>query len=239
MSHLDLDEIVALDDRFFLWLGGIPRSPLLDLFVAWLIDARIVKFIPFLLVMCWLWFERSSRQQLARHVVIEAVFTGLAAIFVARALALTLPFRERPVASFDLHLQVPFEAGLRTWSSFPSDHAVMAFALAASLFRISWPIGLWAFFHAAVFVCFPRLYFGLHYPSDLVAGVLIGVALAWVVSLLPGRERVTSPLIGVERKHPEIFYPVGFFILFEIAEMFDSVRIVAVNVFRVLRRLLF
>ena len=116
--------IVALDDRVVVWLGQfVSKWPLFNLFVAWLIDARIVKFLPFVLVICWFWFERTPMQELRRKILLESVMTSLVAVFVARLLALTLPFRDRPVANPGLHLVIPLETGLRTWSSFPSDHA--------------------------------------------------------------------------------------------------------------------
>ena len=229
-----LSQIADLDGHFAVWLNHfVARWSLFDLLVKWVLDAHIIKFLPLVLVICWFWFDKSTRQPANRPVVLEAVLTGFGALFIARILAVALPFRDRPVANPDLHLAVPFDAGLRTWSSFPSDHAVMAFALAASLSRLSPAIGIWACFHAAVFICFPRLYFGLHYASDVIAGASIGMALAFATARLRGREVVTDFLLDLERKYPALFYVIGFFALFEISEMFDSVRVVVANAFRV------
>jgi len=114
----------------------------------------------------------------------------------------------------------------------------MAVALAASLFRISPRIGLWACFHAAVFICLPRLYFGLHYPSDLIGGGLIGITLVLATSQLQGRYAVTGFLLTIERKHPGMFYTIGFFVLYEMAEMFITFRVLANYIFHALRQLL-
>ena len=232
-------EIVVLDDRILIWLNQFMfRWPHLDMFLRWLLSANIVKFLPIVLVVCWLWFERTPKQAFNRQILVESLLTGFAALFIARFLALMLPFRERPFLTPELHFVTPIETGLlRTWSSFPSDHAVMAFALAASLFRISPRIGIWACFHAAVIICFPRLYFGFHYPSDLIGGGLIGITLVLAASRLQGRHAVTGFLLDVERKHPAMFYAIGFFALFEIAEMFDSIRDFAAHTFRVARQL--
>src|SRR5262249_14106632 len=123
-----LSWLEALDGRILVALNQLgSRWRLLDLFVAWVIDAHLVKFIPFLLAMCWLWFMRTPAQERNRRIVVEGVMTAFIAVLAARVLALALPFRERPIADPALHLLVPFDAGLRTWSSFPSDHAVVAF----------------------------------------------------------------------------------------------------------------
>jgi undecaprenyl-diphosphatase len=149
-----------------------------------------------------------------------------------------LPFRERPFENPDLNVVLSFVPDMRTWSSFPSDHAVMAFAIAASLFRLVPIIGLWAFFHAAVFISLPRLFLGLHYPSDVLAGALIGITLGVGIPRLPRLDAVTGALIDIEGKFPAPFYAIGFLTLFEIAEMFDSVRLLMVGVFRVIRQML-
>ena len=45
-------------------------------------------------------------------------------------------------------------------------------------------------------------------------------------------------MLRTEARVPALFYAAGFLVLFEIAEMFDSVRILVVNTFRVLHRLI-
>ncbi len=235
MSLGVFSEIANLDHQVFVWLNQfMSRGLLSDLFV-WLHDALIVRFFPLVLAVCWLWFEKSPKQEFNRQILLEGVLTGFAALVVGRSLALVLPFRDRPLADLDLHFAVPVDVQLRTWSSFPSDHAVLAFALAASLFRVSPKIGLWAFFHATMVICLPRLYFGLHYPSDLIGGALIGIMLAYTASRLPVRHAVTGLLLKVESARPAMFYAFGFLVLVEIAEMFQSMRSVAVEAFKVLR----
>ena len=119
-----------------------------DLFIAWLLKAHLPRFVPLILGMCWLWFKPHPAQPARREVLLEALITSVFALFVARALALLLPFRERPLGHLELGLTLPasLDTGLRTWSSFPSDHAVLAFVLAVSLWRISRPIGAWRSF---------------------------------------------------------------------------------------------
>ena len=72
-------------------------------------------------------------------------------------------------------------------SSFPSGHAMSATIvygtvayLAARLQKRRWARWLTMLFAAIVIalICFSRLYFGVHYPSDVLAGVVIGLAWA-------------------------------------------------------------
>jgi undecaprenyl-diphosphatase len=71
--------------------------------------------------------------------------------------------------------------------SFPSDHAVMAGAVAAGLFLVSWRLG-WLAALAAVVMAFSRVYVAAHYPQDVAAGLLVGAAVSllgfWLVRRL-------------------------------------------------------
>lgn len=231
-------EIVALDDQVLLWLNQFMfRWPFLDRTAEWLLNAKLIKFGPLVMAVCWLWFEVNPKQALNRKLLVEAVVISFAAVVAARVLALTLPFRDRPAVSPNLHFIVPFDVGLRTWSSFPSDHAVIAFALAASLFRVSPRIGIWACFHAIVFICLPRLYFGLHYLSDLIGGALIGITLVFAASQFQrGRLAITTSIMECEHTYPAMFYTIGFLVLYEITELFGSFRALALHIFHVIRQ---
>ncbi|MHB1584500.1 MAG: phosphatase PAP2 family protein [Acidimicrobiales bacterium] len=76
--------------------------------------------------------------------------------------------------------------------SFPSDHSVIAGALVTSVVlvvgrygRRSIPVALAACSAVlGLFLCFARVYVGAHYPGDVVAGLLLGVVVVGLVSLL-------------------------------------------------------
>lgn len=59
--------------------------------------------------------------------------------------------------------------------SFPSDHAVMAGAVAAGLWLVSRRLGTAATV-AALLMAFARVYVGAHYPRDVLAGLALGAA---------------------------------------------------------------
>jgi undecaprenyl-diphosphatase len=65
-------------------------------------------------------------------------------------------------------------------ASFPSGHAAMAVAGAITGARIV-PISGWLWWPLAAIVAISRVYIGVHWPTDVVGGALIGLACAWFV----------------------------------------------------------
>jgi undecaprenyl-diphosphatase len=122
----------------------------------------------------------------ARHGVVAAGFSAGLALGIAQ-IANHLWARPRPYVAHphDVHLFIP--ASLDT--SFPSDHATAAFAIAVAIFLRSRSAGRIALVMATL-VSFSRVVVGTHYPTDVLAGAAIGT-LSAVVFFHP---RVRGPL---------------------------------------------
>jgi undecaprenyl-diphosphatase len=73
--------------------------------------------------------------------------------------------------------------------SFPSGHAAMAVAGAIAGSRLI-PYSAWAWWPLAFIVAVSRIYIGVHWPTDVIAGGLLGLGTAWFV--LGGRPRLLS-----------------------------------------------
>jgi undecaprenyl-diphosphatase len=66
--------------------------------------------------------------------------------------------------------------------SFPSNHALNNFAAAVFLLRL-YPNYKWIFLIVATLVSISRIYLGVHYPSDVFAGAIIGAAFGYLFSI--------------------------------------------------------
>jgi len=73
--------------------------------------------------------------------------------------------------------------------SFPSNHATMAFALAAALWKK--PRG-WFYAILAFFVGFTRIYLGVHTLGDVLGGMALGVLGYYIITL--GWEKMPLPI---------------------------------------------
>ena len=86
--------------------------------------------------------------------------------------------------------------------SFPSDHAAVAFAIAFGVLAFSRRAGI-LFLAAATLISLSRIALGLHYPSDVLAGALVGWAPRcspspgrfWVARLVAIVSRVSDPVL--------------------------------------------
>ena len=70
--------------------------------------------------------------------------------------------------------------------SFPSGHALSSFAAATALWCFHKKTGVLALVLAAL-IAFSRLYASVHYPTEVLAGMIIGIALAHAASFLTDR----------------------------------------------------
>lgn len=67
--------------------------------------------------------------------------------------------------------------------AFPSGHAAFYFAIAAVISRY-YPKTSFAFFAATISLSFARVVVGLHWPSDIIAGAAIGIAIGFLTHWL-------------------------------------------------------
>ncbi len=93
--------------------------------------------------------------------------------------------RERPfMLNEDFILLVSHPHG----SSFPSAHSSSSFAAAVQFFGVNKKSGIAAIFCAAL-VAFSRLYLYVHFPTDVLAGTLIGIIMGIAVFITTDRIR--------------------------------------------------
>jgi undecaprenyl-diphosphatase len=106
----------------------------------------------------------------------------------------------------------------------PSDTAMMAGALVAAVWAASRPLGWLSLGWGALFVCFPRVYFGLHYVSDVVVGAALGAALMVFALRVPLPASALGWLPRLDAHRPRVVV-LGLFVLgWQVIESFWTAR---------------
>jgi undecaprenyl-diphosphatase len=202
------------------------RWPKLDLAVSLLAEHNLIKGAP-IVFLCWAAFFQKRRaadnSQENRAKLLAVIPLAIAGVILARALAIILPFRERPFRTAALHFQAPHAiASLYRWSSFPSDHAILFMTLAVGVFFVSRSLGALAIGYVILFINGPRLYLGIHWPTDVLAGMALGTALAAVATIPAYRNFVWKWAARGWSRYPGIFAGSMFLLSYEITDLFDS-----------------
>jgi len=199
-----------------------------------LTDLYTFKGLVLIPVLWWIWFQPAERRERQREMVIATIVSSLLALAIGRLLADLLPFRVRPLYDPNLHLHFPSgslpDAMLPTWSSFPSDHAMLWMSVEAGIFIVWRRVGVLALLYTAIFICIPRAYLGFHYPTDLLAGAAIGIAITYVMTRDSVRTRYATQLLRWIERYPGPSAMLAFVLCIELITQFDELRKLASSI---------
>ena len=141
-------------------------------------DVIIVFFATFFIWVLYaglvvLWFIDGK---IRKEQVIHALVAGLVAWTVAVLIKKAFPTL-RPFMVNGRDVDVLFRP---TDAAFPSEHTVLAFSLAVTIFLHDKKVGWWFLLGALVVGVF-RVFANVHYPIDILGGALIGTLVAVIV----------------------------------------------------------
>ena len=161
---------MRLDRELFLWLNGhAGEYPPLDAFARLLVNEYFVP-VTLALGLMYVWFAArpSERDRWQRAAIVAATSVGVANALVA--VSNVLYYRERPFTELPVNLLFYRPPD----SSFPSNATALGFAIATGLWlrerRLAWP-----FFLLAALFGLVRVFAGIHYPTDILGGALVGI----------------------------------------------------------------
>ncbi|MDQ3037632.1 MAG: phosphatase PAP2 family protein [Myxococcota bacterium] len=150
------------------------RSPALDAILGPLGEHGFLLYPAFLVGLLVL------RRRAVATTTRDGLLAFLLALFVAELILKPIVARPRPTAIPELLAQLEVLGSVpsaRSWS-LPSGSATACAAGATWIgSRLGWRAGLPAGILAAL-VSFARLYAGLHWPTDIVIGAALGIAIA-------------------------------------------------------------
>lgn len=168
------------------WAGHIP---LLDRLMAFGAQYALELYtIMFLMA----WFRLPKSDMNRRHALIVMGFSGILAlmfnVLIAHVWFRPRPFMTLPQGSFTQLIPHSLD------TSFPSDHTAGSFAFAAGSWKKADRWVSFSFTVLAVFVAVARIYTGVHWPTDVLAGAVIGILSA---RMLWAMNRLLKPLTNL------------------------------------------
>lgn len=235
--------LASLDEALFRIVNyPANRVAALDRFVFDVADSALLQGGLFLAIYWSFWFAKhGADRDVARRNVVSAILGGTVVAILARVLQLGLPFHQRPLHTPSVAPRFPIgldASTLNAWSSFPSDHAVFFFSLCVPIWARSRWLGGLASLWTLMVVCMPRVYLGYHYPSDILGGAVIGVALMLVLQPAIGRSGLCERVMRWETLYSGRFYAVAFLLCFELALLFSDLRHFGVDMAQAARAVL-
>lgn len=162
-----LSFLVSLDINTFGWINNLAgQFPWLD--AAGVFFAKYLSF--FLIASVFLIFWRK------RFLIFQSFSAAILARFGIVELIRFLWERPRPFVENHVHLLLDKV----NQAAFPSGHAAFFFALSSIIFLYNKKTGSF-FFLASFLICLARVFCGIHWPLDILAGMLIGIFSAWLI----------------------------------------------------------
>ena len=167
--------MINMDLYFFHLINGFAgRWMWLDYFGMFCAD--YLGYVLLVALLVYLAINLKKYWRMVLEAIVAAVFTR----FVLTAIIRYLWFRPRPFVSLNF---IPLINQSPTEASFPSGHASFFFALSTIVYFYNKKAGI-IFYIASLFIIIARVFVGVHWPSDILAGAVLGILMGWVLNKL-------------------------------------------------------
>ncbi|WP_333820356.1 phosphatase PAP2 family protein [Ohtaekwangia sp.] len=179
-----METLRELDQQLFLLLNGF-HTPVLDYFMMFI--SQTIAWIPLYAYLLYLIVREHKKESwiILICIAITIVLTDRITSGLMKPYFLRLRPSHEPALQHLVHLVKQrngefYKGGLY---GFASSHAANTFGIATFFFLLLRPTHRWIglLFAWAILVTYSRIYLGVHYPGDVLAGALVGAICAWIV----------------------------------------------------------
>lgn len=168
--------LASIDYRVFQAINGAAgKNGVLDALMI-----ACAKYSPIILALtlAGLWITWNPRNQ---RVAMLAGVSTLIALGIGQMIGIAFP-RERPYLAHRATLLITHSPD----TSFPSDHATLAFAVGVMVWQFNRRLGTVLLLFGAL-TAFARVFVGAHYPSDVLGGAVLGGVASLLIAALSCR----------------------------------------------------
>ena len=165
-----------LDAQITVWLNGLASHPTVKALALWI---AVYGLLLYAVVALWAWWHPANKRTKWRwqRLVVLGVLSMMLAIVFEQVITAVI-YRARPFTVIDS--LTAYNVFVDS-SSFPSLHTALATAFASAwLWSGERKIGWWLL-AVAVLIGLSRVIAGVHYPSDIIGGLLSGGLASWLV----------------------------------------------------------
>jgi len=132
------------------------------------------EYFEYVLIFCLLLFL-VIRFRKYWKMVFQSIVSAVLARFVVVELIRWIWEKPRPFIHNHVNLLVTHNA-----PAFPSGHAAFFFAISTIVYFYNKRAGI-LFFLAGFLICLARIFIGIHWPSDILAGAVVGILSGWLI----------------------------------------------------------
>ena len=178
--------IKAFDAYFYQLIANMPRNVWLD-FIIWPFNNNFIPQVkPYpsffvvmnLAVLLYIYFyKRVYFRSFLLALVIGSVLASISLVINSEFM-----YRERPFTQLPNNLSEATKESFHGWTSYPSGHTRDT-AMYAAIIASFIPQLKILMIVLAVFVGFSRIYLGVHFPTDVIAGLLLGYLIARITMI--------------------------------------------------------
>jgi len=180
----------SIDASLLIWLNGLSGSVKIFDDLMRLVASDYLMPLVLSLSMFGLWF--SGKTPFQRMTYQLTTLMGISALLISNAVVWlfnSLWHRPRPFLDHQDELNLLFYSP--TDPSFPANPVAICFAVATAAWVVNRQFGWWLFAAGSLYG-FSRVYAGVFYPTDIVAGALVGVGVYGFTRYL---RRFLEPLV--------------------------------------------
>ena len=113
------------------------------------------------------------------RMVAESLIAAVFVRFVVVEIMRRVFFRPRPFVYHNVHLLLPSVSANE--AAFPSGHASFCFALSTIIYGYNKKAGVF-FYIGSFLIVIARVFVGVHWPSDILAGAVLGIVMGWILN---------------------------------------------------------
>lgn len=179
-----------LDTDLVVWLNGLSGN--VKIFDDLMRVVASDYLMPLALSLCMLALWLSGRTPVERAKYQLVTLVGISALALSNVAVWLINFawdRPRPFVDHGDQLNLLFYPP--TDPSFPANPIAIGFAAATAAWTVNRKFGWWMF-AAATLYGFSRLYAGVFYPTDIIGGAVVGMAVFGLTNYL---RRFLEPLV--------------------------------------------